>query len=170
MNINALPLFDPSDNSTGCCPRFKPEGWDGQDLHFEDKLFVRAETRSLLHIPVNMGSVFSRTLGEIDAAKAFDPTQTIVLSRDLSSWSAEHFFAVSKPVVGQEMTRLSGNFVTKVFEGPYRDVPKWQDEMEKLVDGRGKRAGRVFFFYTTCPKCAKAYSENYVIGIAEIED
>lgn len=170
MNINALPLFDPSDNRTGCCPRFKPEGWDGQDLQFEDKLFVRAETRSLLHIPVNMGSVFSRTLGAIDRVNAFDPTQTIVLSRDLSSWSAEHFFAVSKPVVGQEMTRLSGRFVTKVFEGPYRDVPKWQDELEKLVGGRGEKAGRVFFFYTTCPKCAKAYGENYVIGVAEIED
>lgn len=169
MNVNALPLYDQSDNSTGCCPRFKPEGWDGQDLYFDEKLFVRAETRSFLHIPVNMGSVFSRTLSEIEAADAFDPTQTIVLSRDLSSWSAEHFFAVSKRVAGQKMTCLSGHFVTKVFEGPYRDVPKWQGEMEKTVEQSGKRAGRVFFFYTTCPKCAKAYGENYVVGVAELE-
>ncbi len=169
MNVNALPFYDQSDNSTGCCPRFKPEGWDGQDLYFDEKLFVRAETRSLLHIPVNMGSVFSSTLGEIEAVKAFDPSQTIVLSRDLSSWSAEHFFAVSKHVAGQEMTRLSGHFVTKVFEGPYRDVPRWQDEMEKSIEQSGKKAGRVFFFYTTCPGCAKAYGENYVVGIAEIE-
>ncbi len=169
MKVNALPLCDQSENSTGCCPRFKPEGWDGQDLYFDEKLFVRAETRSLLHIPVNMGSVFSRTLGEIDAAEALDPTQTIVLSRDLSSWSAEHFFAVGKPVPGQEMTRLSGHFVTKVYEGPYRHVPKWQTEMETSIEQSGKKAGRVFFFYTTCPRCAKAYGENYVVGIAEIE-
>ena len=24
-----------------------------------------------------------------------------------------------------------------------------------------------YFFYTTCPKCAKAYGENYVVGVAE---
>ena len=31
-----------------------------------------------------------------------------------------------------------------------------------------KPEGRVFFWYTTCPKCAKAYGENYVVGLAEI--
>ena len=42
MQTNALPAYDAGDNPTGCCPRFNPEGWDGRDLHFEDKLFVRA--------------------------------------------------------------------------------------------------------------------------------
>jgi hypothetical protein len=58
MEINALPEYDTSDNPTGCCPKFHPENWDSQDLHFQDKLFVRAKTRSLGHIPLNMGSVF----------------------------------------------------------------------------------------------------------------
>jgi hypothetical protein len=24
----------------------------------------------------------------------------------------------------------------------------------------------VYFFFTTCPKCAKAYGRNYVVGVA----
>ena len=31
----------------------------------------------------------------------------------------------------------------------------------------GQKAGRAFLFYTTCPKCAKAYGKNYVIGLVE---
>ena len=53
-----------------CCARFKPKGWDEQRLHFKDKRFVRATTRSIFHIPLNMGSVFPRTYKAIEAAKA----------------------------------------------------------------------------------------------------
>ena len=70
MQINALPTYDTSDNPTGCCPCFNPQGWDDQELHFVDKPFVRAMTWSLLHIPVNMGAVFKRTFAEIEKAAA----------------------------------------------------------------------------------------------------
>jgi hypothetical protein len=26
----------------------------------------------------------------------------------------------------------------------------------------------VYFFYTTCPKCAEVYGKNYVVGVVEI--
>jgi hypothetical protein len=75
---------------------------------------------------------------------------------------------VSDDVPGEEMVELSGDFVTKVFEGPYHEAEQWHEEMERLVRARGKAPGRVFFFYTTCPKCAAAYGKNYVVGVAEI--
>jgi hypothetical protein len=65
------------------------------------------------------------------------------------------------------MTTLSGDFVTKVFEGPYREVINWYGEMEDLVREHGGTPGDIYFFYTTCPRCAKAYGENYVVGVAE---
>lgn len=168
MKTNALPHYDMSDNPTGCCPRFKPEGWDGAELHFEDKRFVRAETRALMHVPLNMGQVFSRVQRHLEEAGALDEDDIIVMSRDLSPWKGEHLFAASKPVAGEEMTTLSGDFVTKVFEGPYAEAKHWYDEMKALAAERGKRDGDVWFFYTTCPKCAKVYGKNYVVGLAEI--
>lgn len=165
MEQNMVPAFDRSDNPTGCCPRFDPTGWDAQDLHFKDKLFVHAVTRSILHVPVNMGRVFARVHKAIDDAKARDASQFIVLSRELSPWQAEHFFAVNRDVPGEDMVRLTGDYATKVFEGEFRDMPKWHTSMEEQLSGLGRPADKIYFFYTTCPKCAKVYGKNYVVGV-----
>ena len=44
MKTNSLPHYDDSTNTTGCCPKFNPDGWDDQELHFKDKRFARATT------------------------------------------------------------------------------------------------------------------------------
>ena len=168
METNTLPRFDDSVNETGCCPRFNPEGWDGRELHFRDKRFLRAETRSAMHIPLNMGRVFAQVNSRIEEAGGWDNDDMIVLSRDLSPFKAEHLFSVPRDIPDEEMTSLTGDFVTKVFEGPYRDAKDWCAEMEQLFRDRGSLPGRVYFFYTTCPKCAKHYGKNYVVGVAEI--
>ena len=169
MEINALPNYDMADNPTGCCPRFDPENWDSQELHFRDKPFVRAKTWSVAHIPLNMGSVFRRTFRAIEDADAQSESNFIVMSRDKSAWSAEHLFAVSKEVPQEDMVQMSGDFVTKVFEGPYKEVPRWCDELNDSIRAKGKEAKQTYFFHTTCPKCAKTYGKNYVVGVAQIQ-
>lgn len=168
MHTNALPLYDDSINTTGCCPKFNPDGWDGQTLHFDRKPFLRATTKSALHIPINMGKVFARVQRKIEAQGGFDPNNTLVLSRDLSPWEAEHLFAVSKPIAGEDLVHLSGDYITKVFEGPYRKAKDWHGVMQALVLEQGAQAGEIYFFFTTCPKCAKAYDKNYVVGVARL--
>lgn len=168
MHVNALPAMDLTDCPTGCCPRFNPEPWQHQSLQFENKRFVRATTRGLFHIPINMGRVFTRTFAAIEAAGAQPESDFIVLSRDLSPWRAEHLFAVTREVPGLENVTLSGDFETQVFEGPYKLVPKWQAQfLSRLLD-EGKDVARNYWFYTTCPKCAKAYGKNYVVGVAQL--
>ncbi|SMO45320.1 hydrolase [Fodinibius sediminis] len=168
MEINQLPAYDRSDNPTGCCPRFKPEGWDLQELHFKDKLFVRVETKSLFHIPVNMGQIFSKTFKAIEEANAMDGDQFVILTNAPSPWKSEHYFAVAKAVAGQELVKLNGSFLTKVFEGPYSRAPQWEEQTKASVRERGKTARKIYFFYTTCPSCAKFYGKNYVVVFAEV--
>jgi len=168
METNALPKYDMSDNPTGCCPRFNPEGWNDQELHFKDKQFVRAKTLSVAHIPINMGSVFRKTFKAIEDANASSDEDFIVMSHDRSALSAEHLFAVKNEVPGQEMVRLSGDFLTTVIEGPYKEMPRWCTESVENVKARGREADKVYFFYTTCPKCAKAYGKNYVVSVAQL--
>lgn len=96
MKTNQLPKYDMSDNPTNCCPRFKAVGWDGQELHFEDKLFVKAETRSIFHIPINFASVFPRTFGAIESVQPRNEDDFIVLSHDPSPWRGEHYFSVAE--------------------------------------------------------------------------
>lgn len=169
MDINALPKYDMSDNPTNCCPRFNPEGWDEQYLHFKDKRFVKVKTRSIFHIPVNMGSVFPKTLKAIEAENEVSENNFIVLSYDPSPWTGEHYFSVSKDIPGQKMVRLSGEYLTKIYEGPYKNVPKWEKDMRTFVISKGKKITKTYFFYTTCPKCAKFYGTNYVICVSLIE-
>jgi hypothetical protein len=156
-----------SDNETNCCPRFHPEPWEGQELHFEHKPFVRASTASAFHIPLNMRSVFSRTWATIQAAHA-DTGAFLVLSHDDSPWHAEHLFAVSQAVPQAEMVHLDGTFLTKVFEGPYSDTRKWCGAMKEHVAEKGRTLDKLYYFYTTCPKCAKHYGRNYVVAVAQV--
>ena len=55
-----------------------------------------------------------------------------------------------------------------LVEGPYRDAPMWIGVMESQAAAQGKKAKRTFLYYTTCPRCAKHYGKNYVVGFAEI--
>ncbi len=169
MKTNLFPQYDMSVNPTNCCPRFNIEGWDEQELHFNNKLFVEAKTISLFHIPINMGSVFAKTFSAIEKANAKDKNDFIVLSYDPSPWSSVHYFAVNKNVPGQKMVYLSGEYLTKVFEGPYRDMSKWMNEMTALVKGKGKQLKKNYFFYTTCQNCVKFYGRNYVVAVAQTD-
>ncbi len=168
MDINRLPLTDLKNLEPGCCcPQFDPALWDGLDLHFRDKSFVHATTCSFFHIPLNMGSVFARAWNAIKQAQA-DDQEFVILSDDSGSWHGEHYFSVSKTVPGQDNVALTGDYFTHVFEGPYRDAPKWVKGMEMLAERAGRKMDRLFFYYTTCPKCAAKRGKNYVVGIAEV--
>lgn len=165
-----LPLYDATDNPTGCCPRFNPEGWDKQELHFKNKPFVKAVTRNFFHIPMNMGQVFSKTYKAIEEANAVDMEQFVVLFHDISPWKSEHLFAVTKEVPGEEMAYLNGDFQTRMFEGPYKEAEIWYHQMDDEIGRLGGNAEVIYFFYTTCPKCAKYYGKNYVAGFAKVSN
>jgi len=57
--------------------------------------------------------------------------------------------------------------MTRVFEGPYKNARDWYSEMKDYIKQRGKKPEDVYFFYTTCPKCAKYYGKNYVVGVGK---
>ena len=40
--------------------------------------------------------------------------------------------------------------------------------MTALVKARGKSLQKLYFFYTTCPKCAKKHGKNYVVLLAQV--
>jgi hypothetical protein len=94
--------------------------------------------------------------------------EPVLLSDENSLWGADVYIAVTKDVPGAKMEKISGTFLTKVFEGAYKDVPKWHKEMAQFVKSRGKEAKKTYSFYTTCPKCAKVYGKNYVVLVSEV--
>ncbi len=168
MPYDNLPTYDTGASETGCCALIDPRAWDGLDLHFEDRLFVRARTHAVFHMPIDMARVFQRVQDHLKDADAFDPENFLVLSKDLGPWTSEHYFAATREVADEEMVRLSGDFVTKVFDAPFSEAGAWHDEMKDIAAERGNPDGDVFFFYTLCPKCSKHYGHNYVVGFAQV--
>lgn len=154
-------------SETGCCPRFDPEPWDEKEVTWQDKLFIRDRVRSFLHIPLNFGRVMVKNMGMIEEAGAFAP-EMIVLSDGKSLWRTDLYITVSKEVPGANMERISGTFMTKVFEGPYKDAGKWVKLMKSYVAEKSGEAKQIYLFYTTCPKCAKAYGKNYTVVLAQV--
>jgi len=152
---------------TGCCPRFNPEPWDEKEVTWQDKIFIKDNVRSFLHIPLNFGQVVVKNMEMIEEAGALAP-QPLMLSDEKSLWGTDVYIAVSKEVPRAEMARISGTFLTKVFEGPYKNAGKWAKEMEAFVKSKGKEIKKMYFFYATCPKCAEVYGKNYTVLLAKI--
>jgi len=169
MNVNELPKTNFEDNETDCCPRFYPKPWDEQEFIFEDKLFLKATTINFLHRPLNMGSVMKKTWKKIVDAKADSDAEFALLSYDPSPWKSEHYFTTTREVPGGENVRLSGTFLTKVFEGPYKEAGSWIEEMKDYVKSRNRELDKLYFYYTTCPKCAEHYGKNFVVGFASVK-
>jgi len=155
------------DSETGCCPRFDPEPWDEKEVTFQDRLFVKDHVRSFLHIPLNFGKVMVRNMERIQRAGALAP-KPLMLCDEKSLWGSDVYIAVSKDVPGAEMVRISGTFMTKVFEGPYKDAGKWAMAMTQYVKDKARQIKKMYFFYTTCPKCAKFYGKNYTVILAQV--
>ena len=155
------------DSETGCCKRFDPGPWDGKEIKWKDKLFLKDHVRSVFRIPLNFGKVMARDMEKIAAAGALAP-EPVMLSDEKSMWGADVYIAVSGEVPGAQMAMISATFLSKVFEGPYKDMGKWIGEMKEYVKSKGKNMKKMYVFYTTCPACAKAYGKNYTVILAEV--
>lgn len=154
-------------NETGCCPRFNPEPWDEKEVTFTDRLFLKDRVKSFLHYPLNFGKIMVKNMEMIKTAEALEK-DFLMLSDEKSLWSSDIYISVTKDVPGADMTRISGNFLCKVFEGPYKNIGQWIKQMKAFIESKGKQTEKMYFYYTTCPKCAKVYGKNYVVILAQI--
>jgi hypothetical protein len=157
-----------NDKTAECCPRFDPKPWDGATLTWEGRRFAKYRVVSFLHFPLNYGAVMTRALAEIEAAGAMTENR-IILTDENSLWGADVYIEVSRDVPGAAMANIPGSFLSRVFEGPFSNMRTWIGDMKAFVQGKGKELQKMYFFYTTCPKCAKKYGKNYVAILAQVE-
>lgn len=159
--------------SAACCPKFDTTAWEEKTHVWKDKLFIKDVVPQVFHIPLpwSMNRTIQRMWNKALEAKATtELNDFLLLAYDPSPWKSEFYMAVTDEIPGTENIKMSGTFFSKVFDGPYNAVPKWIKEMEKYVVSKGKLSKKYYFYYTTCPKCAKLYGHNYVVAFVEVED
>lgn len=156
-----------SDSETGCCRRFDPAPWDGKEVKLQGRLFLKERVFCIFHIPLNMDKVMVRSMDAIEKAGAL-AKEPLLLYDANSLFGADIYIAVSKEVPKAKMERISGVFLSKVFGGDFRKSGERAKEMKEFVKSRGKEMKKLYFFYTTCPKCAEFYGKNYTVLLAKV--
>ena len=160
-----------------CCPEFTPsrvQYFDEKSFTFTDKPFVQDKAYCFFYIPLNFGQAINRACRKVDKAGAALPDdEVIVLSDMISRWSTRIHVAVSKDnVPDAKVVKLSGTFLTKVFEGPYSKFGQWMKEMKDYVK-KEKEVDmdkcETYAYYATCPRCAKKYGKNYTVLFVKVE-
>lgn len=155
-----------------CCPEFDPKVWDEKTVTWKDKLFVTKPIPQIFHIPLPgvFGKAVTEMYREIEKAGAtVEVKDTLMLAQDPSPWKSNLYINVTKGVPGLTNAKLSGTFLAKVFDGPYKDMGKFFKEMDQYVADKKEKILDYFVYYTYCPKCAEKYGHNYIVIFAKVK-
>jgi hypothetical protein len=150
-----------------CCPKFDPIPWDGKTFEWASKKFIKDKVFTLFYMPMNFGSVMTRSVKKIEEAGA-EILEGMVLADHTSKWNMDLYLAVDKEVADAENVNLSGKFLSKVYEGNFKDTGIWMKDFENYAKGKGVSVKKMYMWYTTCPKCAKKYGKNYVVIVGQV--
>ena len=92
----------------------------------------------------------------------------LVLFTDPHPFKSELYLSVTGTVPNANNVKISGTFLSKVFDGPYNAIPKYIKEMDGYLASKGKKSKKYYVHYAYCPKCAKESGHNYIILFAEV--
>lgn len=149
-----------------CCPEFNPEPWDQRIFSWKDKKFIKDRVFTFFYMPLNFSGVMKRLDAKVKKANNSIP-DNLCLSDHTSKWNMDVYLAVDKDIPGAENVAVSGEFLSKVYEGPYQDTGKWCKDFEDYAKTLNLSIEKWYMWYTTCPKCAKKYGKNYVVIITK---
>ena len=151
-----------------CCPKLDPAIWNKKEFEWKDKKFIKDSVFTLFYMPLNFGAVMTRSIKKISDAggKLIDG---LILSEHVSMWKMNVYLAVDKKIPYAENTTISGKFVSKVYEGEYKETGNWMKDFENYIRSRKLSIEKKYTWYTTCPKCAKKYGKNYVVMLGRIK-
>ncbi len=159
--------MDEQPENQECGPKFEPAPGEGRILEWSNKRFIKDKVSTLFYMPINFGAVVKRMMAKIEKAGA-KAEDWMGLSDHTSKWNMDLYVAVDREVPGAENTTLSGKFLSKAYEGDFKDTGKWCKDFEAYAKGRGMEIKKTYMWYTTCPKCAKKYGKNYTVILARI--
>ena len=160
--------MESSNNQTECCPRFEPEPWDDIVIEWENKKFIKEKVCTFFFMPLNFGSVMKKINKKLDN-EGLSMSKSICLSEHTSKWNMDLFIDVDKEIPDAENTTISGKFLSKVYEGNFKETGKWCMNFENFAISKSLEIEKMYMWYTTCPKCAKKYGKNYVVILGKIK-
>jgi len=151
-----------------CCPRLDPSLWDDKVLEWNNKKFIKGKVFTLFYMPMNFGKVITKLINKTEKAKV-NLDNNLCLSDHTSKWNMDIYLAVDGEVPDTLNITLSGKFLSKAYEGNFKDTDKWCNDFKDYAKSKNFEIKKWYMWYTTCPKCAKKYGKNYTVIFGQIE-
>lgn len=158
--------MDEKSTDSQCCPKFNPEPWDQKILEWKDKKFIKDKVFTIFYMPINFGSVISKMVKRLEESGT-KMQDGLCLSDHTSKWNMDLYLAVDKEIPEADNVKMSGKFLSKVYEGDFKDTGNWCKDFDSFAKTKNVEIEKLYMWYTTCPKCAKKYGKNYVVVIAK---
>jgi hypothetical protein len=154
-----------------CCTEFEPALWQNKKFVWTNKLFLKDSIPELFHIP--LPGAYGRAITRMwekatKAGAAPERKDFFLMAHDPSPFKGELYMAITKEIAGEDNVKLSGTYMSKVFDGPYHHVPKFMAWMDGHLASIKMKARKYYFSFAYCPKCSKKYGHNYIVAIAEV--
>lgn len=62
---------------------------------------------------------------------------SMCLSDHTSKWNMDLYLAVDREISGAENVTLSGKYLSKVYEGDFKETDKWGEDFKAFAKGKG---------------------------------
>lgn len=138
-------------NKEECFPKFDPEPWDDKIFEWNKKRFIKEKVFTIIYVPINFGGVMKKAMKKIDTANA-KCVDWMGLSDHTSKWNMDVYIAVDKEIPDVENVTLSGRFLSKVYEGPFKDTAKWCKDFEADAKDRNLNIKKTVYVVYYLPK------------------
>ena len=156
-----------------CCPPFDVQKWDKKTFNWEKEHFIKDTIGTFFHYPfppiVRKKITKLRAIALHAQATIHDKSEGLILLYDPSPFLSEIHYRVMREVEGADNSEFSGTFVTRVFDGPYKEIPRFMHQMKRYLTERNLTAEKYFIHYAYCPDCAKAHGHNYMVFFAQVQ-
>jgi hypothetical protein len=126
-----------------CCPKFDPAPWDGKIFNWENKKFIKDKVFTLFYMPVNFGSVMVKAQKKLEKDRA-SVQDWMCLSDHTSKWNMDVYLAVDKEVSDADNVTISGKYITKVYEGNFKETGNWCKDFENYVKGQNLEIKKMY--------------------------
>ena len=157
-----------------CCPKFNQEKQDEKTYNWDHKQFIKASVPAFFHIPLPpmIGKKIKNLMKIAEDSKKLETNKEdiLLLFADPSAFRSDLFLSVTVKVPNANNTDISGTFMSKVFDGAYKEVPKFIKRMGAYLNKQHKKAKNYYLHYAYCPKCAKEAGHNYMVLLAEVDE
>lgn len=158
-----------------CCPEFNPEKWDEKTFNWDNKQFIKETIPTLFHMPFPpmIGKKITKMMGLATSSNKIDSKkdEVLVLFQDPSAFKSNIFISVTGNVPEANNVKIPGEFMAKVYDGPYKAIPEFVKNMNIYLEKKGEKVPKndeYYIHYAYCPKCGKKYGHHYMILFAKI--